>query len=458
LGIFLFAALPLAYFASLVPTGTPVAEGCSGAPSWGGAPPTLLFINLPSEVRPKQGEAVAVGKDGFFAFVIHTVGIEAGALLDTVKVEVRDEDDVPVPGGLEVLQSSDREDYLETLVAWHADEPLAVGQWLTAEASGAGPEGPLSATPTLEVMDAEPEVDFSAELGSFRLYRYDSGERVECSDLSECGPNQSFGTDFESGYAARVRVSSAPEVMVAWQYSLRAVAGKGVWSDRATTWRKFDETDPPSEQQITFAGGAGFDLLFRDELDEYCVEVTRRDLRSGETRSEEVCSSLPAEIESVERDSIGSCDEVPEEYFGRWCSVVGPEYIECEGRDTGSGGAPGTGDAGGAPATAAGGSSETEPAVGGSGGRDPEPATTEPPPRSDDASSAAGHDGAPAEPVTGEPVTRVVVTEGCGCRSAGRADGSIGSVWWVALGLGSVLGVRIRSRARARRRQLMREL
>ena len=440
--------LPFAYFASLMPAGTPLAEGCSGAGD-DVEQSGVIFMNLPSDWSWPKLDALPVGTDGFFAFWITYAGILPEDLGSVVTVEVRDDANQLVPGSLQRLQSVEHGGEAEVYLGWQADEPLTPGELLSASVLGTGSDGDVSIATGLDVRDSEPALDAEASFQDFRLYRFDDGPRVDCSVSSDCGPNLGFGTEFSTAYAAWFQVVLEPEVVFAWEYSIEPVTGKGTLTKDAITWEELDESTPPSATLTAYRATAdldrGFDLLFRQDLAEYCVTLKLKDLRTGKSHSEEVCSSRPAELETEERDLIRECEEVPEEYRARWCATEPPflEGDECDAFN-GSGGAPSeptgtggasaghSGESAGRPPLDTGGTRADVPSIAGSkadlGEPEPEP---EPEPGSDDENGVA-------------PQSRTVVTEGCGCSTPGTS--AKGSAWLAFGALASVLFARRRRR------------
>jgi hypothetical protein len=73
-----------------------------------------------------------------------------------------------------------------------------------------------------------------------------------------------------------------PGVMAVWKYELAAVEGKGSLIGGSRVWWFLND-----ETESFFLGDL---LYFSDDVEEYCVRITARDLRLDDVQTELVCS------------------------------------------------------------------------------------------------------------------------------------------------------------------------
>lgn len=421
-------AVPFVHGASLFVGGARVAQAC----------PTETF--LPDGVRSVTALAskITIGRDGFFVVAASGYDLTTEES-DTVRVEVRDAAGALVPGAVELLLHEDRErpDTDVLWLGWTASDQLPTGARLTAR---------VSASSALTVEDASVELTVADEIAPLVLPPFEftawRGLFVDTGPKLTCTPNQpgwcfpiEFGTNAESALEVFVQSMPLPELPVAafWEYSVREVAGKGALVEPAQ--RSLRIKHDSGEESVSFR------TRFRGELEEYCVEVTVRDLRTDESLSETHCAAPPELVDETNLDAVKGCQSVPHEYLPRWCHGRDPNLdASCRDPIVGSGGGAGMAGSGGAA-----GASGAAPGSGGDTPVDPPPGMAGSTPGSAGTHSSAGS-GVMGPGDNGETEgsdSEQVVSRGCGCRLAPRAA-EREAWWWLAglAGLGLVLARR----------------
>lgn len=434
-------ALPLAYASSLiVQGGAPVAEACT---PW--MPPDPGVSGLFS------GAVLTVGRDGFFPFAASGYDVNSEAVLEAIDVEVRDRAGELMPGALEILLSIEREQApSEFVLNWIADEPLPTDEQLSVRLSVIGSDPLVSSDATLTVKDQTapltlPDLKFQ----DWERLILGTGETRTCMPNSPgwCGPIE-YGVEVERLLEAAVQADDIAEPPVAsvWEYTLSDVPGKG-------------ELAAPMTPVLLISNGepnlVPFYPKFRGDLEEYCVEVTVRDLRTDETLSEKYCSTPPDSVTEFNADPIKSCDSVPPEFLSRWCEGRDSSFNpSCPDAGTGGNGAGGngTGGAGAGTGSSTGGSAGGNTAGTGGVPTDPPPAagTAGTTPASGGTGADTGNGAAGEDAGDGSEVTTVVTEGGCGCRVIPRGGRHEAGLSVAVLGMFGVLWAR-RRRFRAKR-------
>jgi MYXO-CTERM domain-containing protein len=438
--------LPLAYASSYVAVGAGPAEGCSGAP----AEEAVGVLYLSSR---GLDEDARVDRNGFFPFWASIANVDKSAALDAITVEVRDESGELVPGET-VFIKEERDDAWrsELTLGWSASEPRRGDEVLAFHATATNSVDSVTLDVELSVVDVEPELALpSFEVTEWTRVKYDAGPEIGCHGFESCSESSGFGSELHDARRMTLQASSVmPEVLVLWEFEWVPVSGKGnrVYSDPDP----FTGYSPGLQAWLTFAAG----------LEEYCVRLRGRDLRTADTREQEICASPSADSKEVTYDSIRSCFEPPEGFLERWClnadelDVAAYEdecapYLMPSAGSGGSGGASsGTGGSGASSSggTASGGSSgkgmgsAPEPPLADAGAPmpDDDAGSNEDPP---DGAGTAGSPGDDGEAGSAGKGSKSVLTEGgCGCRSAGSngdRNSVLGSVGLGVLGLGLAL-------------------
>lgn len=414
-------ALPLAYVSSFVAEGgPPIAEGCSGGGPIATPDPGVSFVWLPPGPVP-------VGRDGFFVFNAGGYSVTAEQVPDAIEIEVRNGAGELVLGEVEHFVADLRPLPVHSTFTfgWHANELLNADQDLSVRLSIRDSDPVISAEITLSVTDATAE--FSQPPLVFQEWTgqtIDAGQAVTCPNgaMTSCGngPIHFFGSALERSVNVRLEAASLPDpaVMTLWQYEVSAVPGKGTLRESLPNEVRFSHYE--SAANLAFFPG------FSEVLDEYCLRVTVRDLRTDASLGKDWCSRPPNPMPEVTYDRITSCASVTPEYLPRWCAGRDPSFsASClASGGAAAGGTAGSGAAGmdGVPAGAGGTSAGSGAATAGVGGRTTAPPTagsTSATPSAGRTSSEAGSSATSSEPPEGEPVT-VLTEAGCGCRVAPR--------------------------------------
>jgi hypothetical protein len=306
------ALVPLLYLVSFAPNGGSLeALGCSGAGP-----------DLRSGVTAVQrlSSPVKVDTTGFVAFEIQALNVTPKEALAAVTIEVSDDAGEPVPGTTRILdrEPGDTGEPERLWIAWEADEPLELDETLALHIGAENSEEPVTMTGSLFVAGARAELPEPAL--SFHFWEYvsfDTGPLEYC----ECS---SFGSVRSIRDEARLQIDQdAPEVAVAWKYSVTGLPGKtGLASE-------------PAVHLTTAGAGAPLKIAleFQGTSAEQCVQVTARDLRDDTTHTAELCEAPVPFIEAFTEDAILNCslESVPEEYKQRWCDAPAHwELEECE--------------------------------------------------------------------------------------------------------------------------------
>lgn len=420
-------AVPFAYASSYAVNGAPPAEGCSGAGSGSGtgseeeAEGVLRLWTIDDAPTVSADQAA-------FVFGATTNKTNHDAVLAAIQVTVRDERGAEVPGNVWVLKAEGSSDGPQTLTLswqWHG-EPRPDGEVLSLHASATNTVGTTEIDATLTVK-AGPYQGIRAPivtLSDFDEVVRDVGVLAQCEGVSECGTTTTwFGKELATRTRMEVVMSVAyPDVMVAWEFQLQQLSGKGEFLDKGRRIEAF-EAVPDYVEQLEFA----------DVVDEYCFRIQGRDLRTSEIDSVDFCASPSRPLDTLSLDSIGKCTEPPPGQHERWCLAPDPEELrtpaqtaECERLLTGEGGSggegpspPSTSGSGGNPN---GGNGGRGPSAAGTGGDRPQTGgapsagtgATEPP---DAEAGSAGED-----PASEGSTQRIVTDGGCGCRTAPHDD------------------------------------
>jgi MYXO-CTERM domain-containing protein len=443
--------LPLAYASSYVAVGAGPAEGCSGA----GPEEAVGVLDL---THAEFEMNTRVGRDGFFPFRANVANVDQSAALDAITVEVRDGSGELVPGETVVIREERDDAWRSNLtLGWSASEPRDGDEVLAFHATATNSVDSVTLDAELSVMDVDSELTLpSFEVTQWTRVKYDAGPEIACQGFDSCSESYGFGSELHDAHRMTLVASSViPEVLVLWEFEWVPVSGKGNWVLSAPD--PFTDHGSGLRAGLTFAAG----------LEEYCVRLRGRDLRTGDTREQEICASPSADSEVVTFDAIGYCSDPPVGYLERWC--LGADEVDVASYEdecapylmpsAGSGGIGGASSgAGGTGASSSGGT-----ASGGSSGKGtgsaPEPPVADAGAPLPDADAGSNEDPPVEGGTAGSPSddgeagsagkrNKSVLTEGgCGCRSAGSTgdrSSLLGSVGLAVLGLG--LGLRRRRR------------
>jgi MYXO-CTERM domain-containing protein len=308
-------AVPLAYAASILAEGDPPrAEAC--VPPWLTMAPGLNSLHV-------WESDITVGRDGFFAFAASGFGVNAATALRALDVEVHHAAGEVVPGEVQVLLTFEHEqpESSQFWLSWLARDTLAPGARLGLRISIRGSNPLVSHEGTLTVSDETAVLALPHfELGDWHGLIADTGPKLTCTPSSPgwCFPIE-FGTGVERLLGAVVRADDFPEPPVAafWEYTVSEVPGKGTLAEPPGPFTLINNGEPDAVY---------FYPRFRGELDEYCLKVSVRDLRTDESLSATHCASPPASVDEVNSDPIMNCLTVPTEYLSRWCEGRGPSF------------------------------------------------------------------------------------------------------------------------------------
>jgi hypothetical protein len=395
--------VPLAYFSSFAAEGgPPMAEGCSGSGPYG----VVASLDGPTS-------QLKVGRDGFFAFWAFAPGLGRTEVLAAIDAEVHDAADELVPGELTVLGEMGELNARRFALGWQADEPLVAGDTLDVRVTTTAANSETANRATLGVVDETAELALPPiRFHDWKVVMHDTGETRTCSNaLTGCGP-VAFGGATEEWQESRLAADALPAapVISAWEYTATEVPGKGTLVAALANQIALTSSSAPSYVSL--------DAKFRDVLEEYCLLVTMRDLRTDEKLSQEICASPERPLARENRDRVQACTSVEPEFLTRWCE----------------GGDPSTRPAcppAGASGSSAGGSSAAGSNASGSSGGGTAGLSSQP--MAGDGSEPVGEGALNA----GE--DEVVITEaGCGCRLApngGRRDAWLSVAALAALGL-----------------------
>lgn len=401
---------------SFLPAGvTPLAEAC--------VPPATI---TPGVTALNLGQSdITVGRDGFFVFSASGVDATEAMARSAVDVEVTNAAGALVPGDVAIMlfQEHERPDSNVFWLSWEARDALPAGARFSLRVSlrGAGPLAALEGT--LDVVDATAGLASSEfEFSDWQALLADTGPKLTCTPKTPgwCGPIE-FGSNVERVLSASVRAETFSRgVPILWEYKLSEVPGKGTLAEPLGPTYATGEV-----------GELGFHPLFREKLDQYCVEITVRDLRTDETLRDTYCGSPPPAPAEVDGDPIQDCLTVPPEYLERWCDRRGPSFDpSCP--DPGAGGSSGFGGGGDGPSAGTGSHSA------GGGGMPP-------------TAGAAALAGASATDDDDSGARTVITDRGCGCRVAPRAAGQ-GWLWLAALATCGLVSGRRRGKTGPRMR------
>jgi MYXO-CTERM domain-containing protein len=231
-----------------------------------------------------------------------------------------------------------------------------------------------------------------------------------------------FGKDLELLHRGDMSALwSMKPVATAWTFSLEGVDGNG----------ELVNNPYPYEIPIFDDSGFGFPLEFRRAgREDLCVVATVRDLKTGESVSEPICSTPGDMLPEVSDDQIRMCTTVPPELEERRCRALAgtsPGGSSSVGAG-GCGSALPPGGAGGMPPSTAAGIGGMPPsAAAGIGGFPPSTAAgagpNGPTPDAGSGGTASGGDDSSDEDDEAERV----ITRGCGCSvpERGRSDASM---------------------------------
>jgi hypothetical protein len=443
-------ALPVAYVSSFVAEGgPPMAEGCSGAG------PIVTEPGISSVWLPPG--PIPVGRDGFFVFNASGYSVTEEQIPEAIELEVRNAAGELVLGELAGFAATHRPLPLQSTFTfgWHASELLGAGQSLSVRLSVRGSDPVISADTTLSATDATAELSQPPLVfQEWKGQTLDVGAAVTCpnGEMLSCSnePTRSFGADLERSVNVELVADVVPDpaVMTLWQYEVSAVPGKGTLREPLPNEVRFSHYEA--------APSLAFFPRFSEVLEEYCLRVTVRDLRTDAALSQDWCSRPPNPMPEFTYDRIKSCASVTPEYLPRWCAGRDPGFSpSCldEG-GAGAGGSAGSGVGGsdnvptgtGGSSEGLAGSSAMNGGVGGDATTPPAAGSTSAPPSAAGASAEAGSSATGGDAPTDAGTTTVLTEAGCGCRVAPR--GAQREAWLSLIALGALGSVWGRRRAR----------
>jgi hypothetical protein len=314
--------VPAAFAVSMVvpeqgslPLGIPEALGCSGTgagPSGSVAPPEPAWTYLAPALADGSA-AIPVATDGFVLFNGGYVGLSDEQALAGLKLVVSDQDGNQVPGTVARLGTSTQQ------FSWIATEPLTLGAHLTASFSALPVTDPSYASGkfTLDVVGPPPTLPTPSALfhGWTDIY-VGSGAQVDCGAVMSTGCGGTYSPQVFTTYEAQrseVMLSTdlAPTSGVAWEVTTSQSNsnpdGDLAYSQTALVTGPLSSSWPLGQ------------LTFGLDVDQVCVTVTIKDLRTGKETSGDVCHAVEADRESWTPD-LGLCTAPPSEATRElWC-------------------------------------------------------------------------------------------------------------------------------------------
>jgi hypothetical protein len=319
-----FLVVPVFFFAEHALPGFPLAQGCGAAGNDAGG----RFI-----VRSSGETSVDVATDGFFALVPSPKLMVTVMTLDGAVVE----------GSIDGF-------------GWHASAPLAIGTTLRAVVATV----PARDTPVvtdeveLSVVGEPPAVTATGlTFGDWHAYAEPVGELVECTPPDSADPCDD----------GSVRAPAAVELVDVVDMHWSPPPGASSYA----MWELTIDLDAIDDANFERSAGLAINRLVEQDLgwlrfplgaERYCVTLTVRDLRTGETASAETCAE-PQAPTSVLRDyELSRCEQPPSQAMTEeWCDEHPESSLPaCSGQ-------PGEPSAGGA--------SPNEPAANPAGARKP---------------------------------------------------------------------------------------
>ena len=281
------------------------------------------FVSM-SFVREADPETpVPASNDGFVAVELVYDGTEAEleAYVAELTVEVKNADGIAVAGELELLHT--RTTAYGTLAAtlgWSSPEALPPGIYDVALSYPTDAGLPMQTK--LDVLEQTPETVELEVLGSTaRRLVDDTGQTVQCMSRSTtCSSILDIGVELHDYVTLSVAVETSKLPAVgAYALSLSEVPGKGSMEPLEESVDSLERSDVffrTTENNPTWSAG----VRFTDEVDEYCVDVTLRNLRTDETYVERACASPDPDAEVQNSDMTKFCAyPPPAEIAERWC-------------------------------------------------------------------------------------------------------------------------------------------
>jgi hypothetical protein len=267
-------------------------------------------LSAPDEVMP-------VGLDGFFVFQLNAGRVDAEAAVDALSLEVRDGNGELVEGDAAVLREESEGNALELMIGWTSRTTRTPNEVLEVRGSAENSVGRVELAVKLDVRDASAELALPELESEWRNLRRDTGDITSCSNgcVNSCSNNcvsTYFGVETEEVLWVNVGgLTPETPVTVAWEYTLDEVPGKGQLAGPAP----FTVLVRRGSAATSLYAG----LAFRDTLDEYCVRLTARDLKTDTSLASEFCSSPERPLQEASGDRIFECSSVPPEFMPRWC-------------------------------------------------------------------------------------------------------------------------------------------
>jgi hypothetical protein len=289
------------------PEGFPEAQGCSGrGPDTGsGAAPS------PSAVIHRSDPAatnIEVGSDGFFLVDIYSFTNPLQFTLD-----VTTPDGAVVTGKQQLIETSAG----QSLYAWSADEPLALGTKLRVLLRASPYD--IQDEATLDVVAAPAKLEpGEPSISEWVNYGHGVGAEVTCN---------TFGA--ACSLPGTAQVPSAEQVLHGAYYSWAAstpVRGFVAWEIEVER-----KTPPPAEEPLEtpaptlFLGSPSERLYlgllpFASTTRDYCATIKVRDLRSDAQVTTELCSEPGTAKETVRDYNLSQCASPPSEALTEaWC-------------------------------------------------------------------------------------------------------------------------------------------
>jgi hypothetical protein len=343
LGFLIFPAALTALLAGPPMVGP--AEGCSGAgpdysPGW--------------RLLPWPGD-LAAPTDAVVVFAGTVRELSDTDALEAFSIEVTDASNAAVSGkkSLETLEHESPPGQRHVAVIWKPDAPLAPAStytvsWSIASGAVALSRGTISGEGTLKTNGAPSSSPGPTGAATFARYRKLVGDLVSCQIGGTCFPETTFwfGTTEIELPALDLSIAHPSASTSAYQLTrIQAVPGKGA----------LHKEPPAALRAASYESASTREVLFSDDLPEYCVQLVTRDLRNDAiTISPEICApaSSVSAIGSTLSERLEHCEEPPSDALkDEWCALH-PTADQCQST-AGTGGV-GTGGTTGSGASASG--------------------------------------------------------------------------------------------------------
>jgi MYXO-CTERM domain-containing protein len=292
-------------------------------------------------------EQQRVASDAFATFTAEARGVDAAAAFSSITIDVVDGAGNAVEGSAELLSEHvPTPGVSHLLIGWSPNVEPELAETLALRASAASNERSFEVLSTLTVSDVDPVL----ELPEFDAVAWaevtgDRGSPQSCPSSGSCG--NTFGDETYLGRSVTISAEPVTDVTVAWEYRIEALLGKGVF------------VSPPAKLAAIAGESTTVSLEFSEVIDEYCVRITGRDLRTGDEQSREWCATPEPPIETSNQDAIQGCPSPPAGFERRFClaklatGAIPPDtcdpFLDPPIGSGGEGGVPGVSGAGGSP-------------------------------------------------------------------------------------------------------------